>query len=195
VYTTFDPDVVAAARAAGETSVPDAAEHSTAALVATDPMSGAVRVAFSRDTTETVPVGEDEVATYNVNYGVLPQGPQPGSVFMIVVIAAALEQGVAPTDAYDGRGPCEFDEPQVEGGIWRVANLGEAPGQISTVDDLLTSSSFCGAIRISKDTGLDAIADIADRCLERRNSHSCRRLCRLGSMRSRPWRWPRCKQR
>jgi penicillin-binding protein 1A len=80
---------------------------------------------------------------------------QPGSAFKPFVYAAALENGVKPTDI-------RVDEP-VRYGLWSPSNFGGAYRGPVTVADALAHSINSVAVRLANEAGTDRVAEIAHR--------------------------------
>ncbi len=108
IYTSLDPKMQVAAEKAINEVLFDP-EDPTAALVAIEPSSGKIKAMVG---------GKD----FNeMKFNLASQGKrQPGSVFKVYALVAALEQGISPYTTYDPNGPVTYDifgsEP------WDVAN-------------------------------------------------------------------------
>ena len=98
IFTTIDPRAQRAAEEAVRANLPADDRDFTAALVAVEPATGAVRAMVGGP-------GFDRL-NYNI---ATSKGRQTGSSFKPFVTAAAFEQGLVPSDMLDGTGPCVFD--------------------------------------------------------------------------------------
>ncbi len=122
------------------------AQRTQGALVAIDPLSGAVRAI----------VGGRRMERRGFNRA-LRARRQPGSTFKPFVYAAALQQGFTAASMVD-------DEPiEIGAGrnVWRPANYGDEYAGRITVRDALARSANAATVRISRDVGVPRIAELA----------------------------------
>ena len=108
VYTTFDPNMQAAAQNAVDTKKPQKGPDWNASLVAIDPTTGAVRAM----------VGGPDFSDSQYNIATHPIGRQPGSTWKVITLAAALQNGYSPNDMVDETDPCSV--PKVFGNAQTV---------------------------------------------------------------------------
>ncbi|MBL0938674.1 MAG: PBP1A family penicillin-binding protein [Gemmatimonadaceae bacterium] len=116
------------------------------ALVALDPVSGAVRAI----------VGGRRIERKGFNRA-LKSKRQPGSTFKPFVYAVALQNGFTTATLVD-------DEPvTVDAGrdVWRPANYGDDYAGRITLRDALTRSANAATVRVSRDVGVQRIAGLA----------------------------------
>ncbi|MFC7327754.1 transglycosylase domain-containing protein [Marinactinospora rubrisoli] len=145
ITTTFDQDLMEAAREAVESNVPvdDLPEGVQAGLTAIDPATGEV-VAFYG--------GSD----YNENqYDSAFRGAaQAGSAFKPYVLAAALENGFNLNTVVDGSSPQFFNGSEVR-------NAGGEPGGAMNLIEATRRSNNTGYINLALQVGLENVVDIA----------------------------------
>jgi penicillin-binding protein 1A len=153
ITTTFDPDMQQRAQAAVRDQLPNTNGQFTAALVAVEPSSGAVRAM----------IGGTDFATakYNLATSRGGSGRQPGSSFKPFVLLAALEEGHSIYDSIDGTSPCTVN---VRGfPPYSPKNVeGEANGPVSLLNATAHSVN-CAYVRLGAAVGLDRIVDMAVR--------------------------------
>ena len=148
VFTTVDLRLQAAAEAAVDAIVTEPDRDPTAALVAMDPATGAVRALVGgRDFFGTGPTAKFDLAT---------QGRRPaGSSFKPLVLAAALEEGASLADVHPA--PPHLSLP-VTGGVWEVDNYdGVDGGQASLLDATVWSYNTVYAQVIQEVGSADAV--------------------------------------
>lgn len=122
------------------------ARRTQGALVAMDPVNGAVRAI----------VGGRAVERKGFNRA-LKAKRQPGSTFKPFVYAAALQQGFTTATLVD-------DEPvAVDAGrdVWRPANYGDEYAGRITLREALARSANAATVRVSRDVGVERIAGLA----------------------------------
>lgn len=122
------------------------ARRTQGALVAMDPVNGAVRAI----------VGGRSVERKGFNRA-LKAKRQPGSTFKPFVYAAALQQGFTTATLVD-------DEPvAVDAGrdVWRPANYGDDYAGRITLREALARSANAATVRVSRDVGVERIAGLA----------------------------------
>lgn len=121
-----------------------------AALVSIEPRTGFVKAMVGgRDY-----FGEHDYRQTNLAVG---QGRQTGSAFKPIVMATALENGVAPGERFDAPGSATF---RIPGGVWRVKGGGIGSGTMS--DCTVVSSNTCYAnIMLDDRVGPDKTVEMA----------------------------------
>ncbi len=108
IYTTLEPDMQTAAENAIHEILPDP-EDPTAALVSMDPRNGFIKAM----------VGGKDFS--EMKFNLATQGKrQPGSIFKIFALMAALEQGISPYTTFNPNGTVVFDIVGSE--PWEVSN-------------------------------------------------------------------------
>jgi penicillin-binding protein 1A len=152
IQTTFSPQAQFLALSARNNILPDTGGQFTAAFAAVTPQSGAVRAM----------VGGPGFDRYR--YNLATQGSrQPGSSFKVIVLAAALEAGLVPSDILNGTGPCTFPNPGGYPDPYVANNYADGGGSTGTITSATTSSSNCGFLRLGQFIGLDNVVDMARR--------------------------------
>jgi penicillin-binding protein 1A len=123
----------------------------SAALVAVDPGTGAVRAV----------VGGPDYGRSQFNTALSGTGRQPGSAFKPFTLVAALRNGYSPNDVVDGSTPCTIPNPLGTPDPWTPANFdGEGFGPINLID--ATSHSVnCAYARLALSVGLPAVTAAA----------------------------------
>ncbi len=145
VYTTLDPGAQADAEKAAADVTPKNDKGITAALVAVDNRTGAVRAM----------VGGPGYDTYQYNVATHEPGRPTGSSFKLFVLLTALEQGNLPFDTIQGG--TSFPCPGCEQNPYKV----DGPGGTLTY---VTSKSSNGAfVRLGQVVGLQNVIDTAHR--------------------------------
>jgi penicillin-binding protein 1A len=145
IYTTVNPTAQQMAEQAVADVLPDNAAPFTAALVAVEPSTGAVRAM----------VGGPGFAVYQYNLTTQEPGRQTGSAFKGVVLGALLENGYVPSDNVEGGGafPC----PGCEEDPYNVDGRG---GTIASVTAASSNGAF---VRLGQIVGLDNVVTVAKR--------------------------------
>jgi len=148
VYTTIDPAMQRAAEAAVDASLNEIDKTLAkgksggaplqAALIAIDPVSGAVRAM----------VGGRDFTTSSYNRALLSRR-QPGSAFKPFVYAAAVEAGYGPEDTIDGL----FEAAQISNVAWDPDDEHFEEDSVTLRDGLRLSSNRA-AVRLLSDVGL-----------------------------------------
>jgi len=152
IYTTFSPTAQYYALLARNSRMPDTGNRFTAALVSVEAGTGAVRAMVGGP-------GFD-----NYKYNLATQGlRQPGSSFKMIVLMAALENGIVPDDNLDGGSPCSFPNPGGAPDPYVASNFGGSGGGRGTLTSLTTASSNCGYLRLGQIVGLDKVVETARR--------------------------------
>ena len=151
IVTTLDPSAQSAAEHAVGSVLTDQADPS-AALVATDPTTGAVRALVGgRDF-----YGDDPHAQFNL----ATQGRrQPGSSFKPVVLATALSRGVSLDRMFPGGDCVAF--PQIPGWEQGVCNYAHIAYPSMTLRQATVDSVNTVYARLSVEVGPSAIVDEA----------------------------------
>jgi penicillin-binding protein 1A len=147
VYTTLDPALQAAGRAAIDGQLPYSTDPS-AAVVAIDPGNGYIKAMASSSSYE------------HNQYNLAAQGRrQPGSAFKTFVLTTAIEQGIDPDTTYYTSQHLELDLP--EWGHWSVSTADEGyQGTISLTSATVASDNTVFA-QLDLDVGPDAVAETA----------------------------------
>jgi penicillin-binding protein 1A len=152
VHTTLDPALQAMATQAVRERLP--ASPFTAALVAIDPVDGAVKAL----------VGGPDFA--QDQYNLATQGArQAGSSFKTIALAAWLASGRSPEDLVDATAPCTFPTPDAPEPFWSVDNYDGGSGVpfVTTLREATVKSSNCAYARVALTLGPDQIVDMAKR--------------------------------
>jgi penicillin-binding protein 1A len=147
VYTTLEPAMQDAGRAAIDGQLPYSTDPS-AAVVAIDPRNGYIQAMASSSTYE------------HNQYNLAAQGRrQPGSAFKTFVLTTAIEQGIDPDTTYYTSQHLELDLP--EWGHWSVSTADEGyQGTISLTSATVASDNTVFA-QLDLDVGPDAVAETA----------------------------------
>ncbi len=145
ITTTFDPRLQLLAESAVRTTLPPG--EFTAALVAIDNSSGAVRAIVGGPDFETV---KFNLATQGVR--------QTGSTFKAITTATALELGYSPNDTVNGSAPCSFPMPNAP--PWNVGGHG---GGTMSLTSALAGSINCAFARLAFAVTPSKIVDMASR--------------------------------
>ncbi|MEM9607591.1 MAG: transglycosylase domain-containing protein [Actinomycetota bacterium] len=147
IYTTFDPILDQYAQDAVAEVFPDRSQLDPfeVALASIDPGTGAVRAMLGGDN-----FSEEQ-------FNLATQGRrQPGSSFKTYVLTTAFEQGTAPNDVVNGRGPCSFDIgeslPRYE-----VQNFANSGGGLGSISSQTQRSSNCAFVRLGLFVGLEEV--------------------------------------
>jgi len=145
IYTTLDSAAQQAAQAARDAELPANDKGITAAMVAVEPSTGAVRAL----------VGGPGFDAYKYDIATQASGRQTGSSFKTFTLLTAMEQGNLPNDSVGGGG--SFANPDGEPDPYSVSGRG---GTITSV----TSASSNGAfVRLQQTVGIEHVADMAGR--------------------------------
>ena len=143
IYTTLDRAAQAAAQAARDSQLPANDKGITAAMVAVEPSTGAVRAL----------VGGPGFDQYKYDIATQAPGRQTGSSFKTFTLLTAMEQGNLPFDSVGGGGT--FANPGSDDPTYEISGKG---GTITSV----TSASSNGAfVRLEQTVGIEHVADMA----------------------------------
>jgi penicillin-binding protein 1A len=147
VYTTIEPDLQNAARAAiaGQLNLPT---DPSSAIVTIDPSNGHILTMASS--------GNYKGRQFNL----AAQGHrQPGSAFKTFVLTTAIKQGVNPNSTYYVSKPLNLDDPKY--GPWQVRTFENTySGRISITQATLKSDNTVYA-QLDLDLGPDKVAETA----------------------------------
>ncbi len=153
IRTTLDRRLQGIAEEAVASTLPDTGGQFTAALVSVQPGTGAVRALVGGPGFEQ--------AKYNIaTQGV---GQQPGSSFKPFVLATVLEQGLSPQSSIDGRGPCQFPNPDGIPDPYEAENFEGSAGGVVTLAEATHRSVNCAYVRLGLIAGLEEVAATAAR--------------------------------
>jgi membrane peptidoglycan carboxypeptidase len=146
IYTTLDPKMQQQAEDAVFGVVPEGSQF-TAALVAMDPKTGAVKAMVKGS-------GYADKQFNLVTDGI---GRQSGSTWKVITLATILANGYSPNDTVDGTAPC-----RVRGFDGQTTNA-EGSGGTQTIRAATTGSVNCAFVRMSTSVGLDKVSEMAVR--------------------------------
>jgi len=146
VYTTLDPAMQLQAEESVANGLTGATAGFTAALVAIDPATGAVRAM----------VNGQGFADSQFNIVTDGAGRQMGSTWKVMTLATALANGYSPNDKVDGSSPCRV--PFFDG-----ETRNSEGGGSGTIRSATTGSVNCAYVRISTSVGIDKVIAMAQR--------------------------------
>ena len=150
VHTTLDPMAQFNAQVAVNSVLPDRPPF-TAALVAIEPSTGAVRAM----------VGGPGFEELEYNIVTHAPGRQAGSAWKVITLAAALEAGYSPNDLVNGTSPCRVERPGY--GSYDTVNAEPSSGGPMTLRAATTGSVNCAYVRIFSSVGPPTVVDVAHR--------------------------------
>ncbi|MEX1177356.1 MAG: penicillin-binding protein 2 [Nitriliruptor sp.] len=166
VELTIDPDVQRAAA--------DALGGVTGAVVAIDPLSGAVLASYANPTYDPNPLSSHDPTEIRETWEALNADESrplvdrtrqetypPGSTFKLVTAAAALEAGASPTDTFDD--PEVYDVPQTTADIPNFGGGPCADGESITLADALRVSCNTTFAQLAVELGAEELATQAER--------------------------------
>ncbi|MBA2317980.1 MAG: transglycosylase domain-containing protein, partial [Euzebyales bacterium] len=149
ITLTVDPALQEAARQA-VASHAEGTEATRAAVVATDPRTGAVRALYSGGD-----FGDSQ-------FDLATQGRrQPGSAFKPFVAAAALEAGWTGEELLTGAASATFPDPS--GSTWTVTNFAGASYEDMDLGDALAASVNTAFGQLVTEVGVEAVTDVLGR--------------------------------
>ena len=149
VYTTLDQKAQWLAQAAVNQVLPNQPPF-TAALIAMDPTTGAVRAM----------VGGPAFDQLQYNIATHPPGRQTGSTFKVITLAAALEAGYSPNDTVNGTSPCLAVRPGFP--PWPTVNAEQGVGTMS-LRQATVNSVNCAFAHVIASLGPPAVVNMAHR--------------------------------
>jgi len=143
IYTTLDPNAQTNAHDAIDSTMGEKPGF-TAALVAMEPATGAVRAMVAGS-------GFDN-SQYNI--ATTYPGRQPGSTWKVITLAAAMQNRYSSLDTVDGTSPCAF------GSLGQTVNAEEGVG-VMTLRDATAHSVNCAFVRTELALGFPKVMDMA----------------------------------
>jgi membrane peptidoglycan carboxypeptidase len=149
VHTTLDP--VAQLNAQVAVSRTLRSPSFTAALVAIEPATGAVRAMVGGPGFEEL---EYNIVTHE-------PGRQAGSAWKVITLAAALDAGYSPNDIVDGTSPCIVVNPTY--GVYPTVNAEPSSGGIMSVRQATVGSVNCAYARLFSSVGPPRVIEVARR--------------------------------
>lgn len=150
VYTTIDPRLQAAARAAIRSTL-DRPSDPSAAIVAVNPRNGWIRAMAS-----LTPTGEGE-------FNLASQARrQPGSTFKAIVLAAAIGQGINPATTSYYSAPFHY-QPDPLTPAWDVSTYDHTYGGWMTLEQATLRSDNTVYAQLMLDVGPRNVVDLARR--------------------------------
>ena len=149
VYTTLDQRAQLLAQAAVNQVLPNQPPF-TAAVIAMDPTTGAVRAM----------VGGPGFDQLQYNIATHPPGRQTGSTFKVITLAAALEAGYSPNDTVNGSSPCVAVRPGFP--PWATVNAEQGVGTMS-LRQATVNSVNCAFAHVIASLGPPAVVAMAHR--------------------------------
>lgn len=166
VQLTIDPRAQTAAR--------DALGDRVGAVVALDPVTGAVLASYSNPTFDPNPLSSHDRQEITDAWLPLRDDPAqplldrtrqetypPGSLFKVVTAAAALERGLQPTTAFPDE--VTYDVPQTTADIGNYGGGVCDDGESITLADALRVSCNTTFARLGVELGAEALVDQAER--------------------------------
>lgn len=144
IYATLDPRAQANAQAAVDQTVTQ--DQFSAAIVAMDPTTGAVRAMVG---------GKGEFANSQFNIATDGIGRQPGSTWKVITLAAAMQSHYSANDQVDGTSPCDFG---LSLGKTQNAEGGEG---VMTLRSATAGSVNCAFANLELSLGFTKVIDAA----------------------------------
>jgi penicillin-binding protein 1A len=144
ITATLDPGAQANAQGAIDDTIATKPGF-TAALVAIDPTSGAVRAMVAGPGFES--------SQYNI--ATSPVGRQPGSTWKIITLATAMQNHYSANDQVNGSSPCDFGPT-----LGQTANAEPGEGVMS-LRNATAGSVNCAFVNIELSLGFNKIIDMA----------------------------------
>ena len=150
IYTTLDPELQQMASESVDGTVNPEEGDPSASLVSVDPATGAVKAMVGGSDFE------------QIKFNLATQGQrQPGSLFKVFVLAAAVKAGVSPDTEYTSRDITIDMPPDAGEDYYRVANYaGIERGEIS-VEKALEDSDNTVFMQLAIDLGLERVVEMA----------------------------------
>ena len=149
VHTTLDPVAQFNAQAAVNQTLPGVSF--TAALVAMEPATGAIRAM----------VGGPGFEELEYNIVTNEPGRQVGSAWKVITLAAALEAGYSPNDIVDGTSPCTVVNPTY--GVYPTVNAEPSSGGVMSLQQATVGSVNCAYARLFSSVGPPRVIEVARR--------------------------------
>ena len=166
VELTVDAEVQTAARAA--------LDGREGAVVAVDPRSGGVLAAYANPTFDPNPLSSHDTVEITDAWSQLRDDPDqplldrtisetyaPGSAFKVLVAAAALEEGMEPSETFPDEG--EYDVPQTDANIRNFGSGFCHDGDEITLSAALVVSCNTVFARLGVELGEDVLREQSER--------------------------------
>ena len=148
VYTSYDPDLQAAAQRAVDEKLPNQPPF-TAAMIVLERNTGKVLAMVGGPGFESA------------KFNLATQGKrQPGSTYKVVTLVSALNNGFSPNDTVSGTSPCVIKPDGYP--EWKTSNAEGGVGT-KTLRTATTGSVNCAYARIISADGIPDTADMAQR--------------------------------
>ena len=150
IYTTLDPELQRMASESVDGTVNPEAGDPSASLVSINPATGAVKAMVGGSDFE------------QVKFNLATQGQrQPGSLFKVFVLAAAVKAGVSPDTEYTSRDLTIDMPPDAGEDYYQVGNYaGIERGEIS-IEKALEDSDNTVFMQLAIDLGLEKVVEMA----------------------------------
>jgi penicillin-binding protein 1A len=144
IYATLDPAAQANAQGAIDDTIYTKPGF-TAALVAIEPTSGAVKAMVAGPGFES--------SQYNI--ATSPYGRQPGSTWKIITLATAMQNHYSANDSVNGSSPCDFGPV-----LGQTANAEPGEGVMS-LRSATAGSVNCAFVNVELSLGFPKVIDMA----------------------------------